>query len=414
MADISLAPRRLNFLGWLLSSVSVAGTLFVVVQLNLSAKSVSVEPFLSEHGWNPIPNVTFGGPSNISANEGMAACLLIMDDNHFLIEWLAYHFYYLPLRRLIVGIDPKSKTSPIQILNRYQSRGLINITLWNDEDFLPNETKTTLERFQTYLYLVRQEYFIYECLKTFKRENRTWMIYVDTDEFVLPNRDSNPGFHFDTRQKVYSILTNPPRNDFWTNITTKSPCHPIIRRDMGVKESPTDVIQRGVPEGFIGSDFLTYRFRWPQPYHTQQKPGKSFLDLSRVSWDDIHPSNTNPHRPLKNHCMPKAKYPGFPLPDRSPFLVYHYAGSYEQFSYRDDGRKSRTREAYNQRYFDFNSMADHGATFWLPRFVQEVGVDLAQVLLEGVGQLEPIQSSHVSRLNFIKKHLRWPGFKGFP
>ena len=44
--------------------------------------------------------------------EGTAACLLIMDSNHLLIEWLAYHYHVLRLRHLIVAVDPRSTTTP--------------------------------------------------------------------------------------------------------------------------------------------------------------------------------------------------------------------------------------------------------------------------------------------------------------
>jgi hypothetical protein len=80
-------------------------------------------------------NSTQERPPVSPPNESFAACLLIMDDNHFLVEWLAYHYQFMPLRRLIVAVDPKSKTSPADILNRYSSRGLINISIWNDSDF---------------------------------------------------------------------------------------------------------------------------------------------------------------------------------------------------------------------------------------------------------------------------------------
>jgi hypothetical protein len=32
--------------------------------------------------------------------EGFSSCLLVMDDNPYLIEWLAYHYQSLPLKRL--------------------------------------------------------------------------------------------------------------------------------------------------------------------------------------------------------------------------------------------------------------------------------------------------------------------------
>jgi hypothetical protein len=49
------------------------------------------------------------------------------------VEWLAYHYHYhfLPaLRRLIIALDPRSRTSPTIILERYQGR--MHITEWQE------------------------------------------------------------------------------------------------------------------------------------------------------------------------------------------------------------------------------------------------------------------------------------------
>ncbi len=51
-----------------------------------------------------------------SEEEGMAACLLIKDDNHLLIEWIAYHYLTLPLRYLVIAVDPDSFSSPLPSL----------------------------------------------------------------------------------------------------------------------------------------------------------------------------------------------------------------------------------------------------------------------------------------------------------
>ena len=63
----------------------------------------------------------------LNHGDHFSACILIMDDNHYLPEWLAYHYTFLPLRRLIVAVDPNSQTSPKPILDQFQD--LINITL---------------------------------------------------------------------------------------------------------------------------------------------------------------------------------------------------------------------------------------------------------------------------------------------
>lgn len=53
--------------------------------------------------------------------EGLAAFLLVTDESLRLDEWIAYHYHVLPLRHLVVAVDPASVTSPAAILSRWNS-----------------------------------------------------------------------------------------------------------------------------------------------------------------------------------------------------------------------------------------------------------------------------------------------------
>mmetsp|Transcript_30704 Transcript_30704/g.50711 ORF Transcript_30704/g.50711 Transcript_30704/m.50711 type:complete len:201 (+) Transcript_30704:120-722(+) len=108
-----------------------------------------------------------------------AACLLVMDDNKILPEWLAYHYQVLPLRRLILAVDPYSVTSPQPILDAYQKHAGLNVTLWTDADYHYNGTKnwervvqhpqaTPHDRNAGFLW--RQHVFYTECAKQLKQE----------------------------------------------------------------------------------------------------------------------------------------------------------------------------------------------------------------------------------------------------
>ena len=80
--------------------------------------------------WNELP---------LNATTDVAgACLLMKDDNHWLTEWLAFHYHVLPLRHLIVAVDPASRTSPSRILQKWNDTGKIQIQVWRDADFLPH------------------------------------------------------------------------------------------------------------------------------------------------------------------------------------------------------------------------------------------------------------------------------------
>jgi hypothetical protein len=70
--------------------------------------------------------------------EGLSACLLVNDENPRLPEWLAYHYHVLPLRSIIVAVDPASRYQPNEILNRWVPMGM-EVEIWEDADYLGNQ-----------------------------------------------------------------------------------------------------------------------------------------------------------------------------------------------------------------------------------------------------------------------------------
>ncbi|KAL7425829.1 hypothetical protein ACHAXM_000185 [Skeletonema potamos] len=126
-----------------------------------------------------------------------SACLLVKDNNIILPEWLAYHYTVLPLRRLIVAVDPTSNTDPRPILDLYQSIGM-NITVWTDNNYwvdgsrnhekrdfrITNETSPAYAQDRL---VYRQKIFYHACLKQLKTENRTWTAVIDADEYIAFN-----------------------------------------------------------------------------------------------------------------------------------------------------------------------------------------------------------------------------------
>jgi len=131
---------------------------------------------------------------NVNKNEdGFAACLLLKDDNHRLVEWIAYHYQVLPLRSLVVAIDPNSVTSPLSILRRWNDTSKdkrlpysIQTVLWTDNDYMSNTTQLTMEyKSQCHAqkeaeiigvtHRKRQNVFQSACAQYHKRHNRTWV-----------------------------------------------------------------------------------------------------------------------------------------------------------------------------------------------------------------------------------------------
>jgi len=174
--------------------------------------------------------------------EGSAFCLLIKDDNDILSEWIAYHYHVFRMRRLIIAVDPDSKTSPDDVTKLWENFDL-NVTLLNDADYTPdyfhkkqyeqmpnsvqkevilvnssfpkdsaahiNEPilRTQWHRNETYVrdhqeevrqdvhrinnHRFRQKNFVSECYRIIREENQSfpisWTVHIDTDEFLVPN-----------------------------------------------------------------------------------------------------------------------------------------------------------------------------------------------------------------------------------
>ena len=276
-----------------------------------------------------------------------SACLLIKDSNIILPEWLAYHFTVLPLRRLIVGIDPSSTDDPNYIFDMYTKIGM-NISVWQNhsywldggrdhekKEFHPTKEWQLSENFYRYAhdrFVYHQKIFYTQCLRQLRSENRTWTAIIDTDEYLAFNHYhqlENPatwchgnstceieykdtiksGTHFRAKLNQYGTAAeyiaksveqqipsgvNPglASADINFNIPHQ-PCIVLDRYIMTSKESDTAKIQQDVGKEFDATKFHTFRFL----YRGISKPqtGKCIVDSSRSKTWLIN----SPHRLYK-------------------------------------------------------------------------------------------------------------------
>ena len=111
------------------------------------------------------------------------------------IEWLAYHYFVMPLRHLVIAIDPTSKTSPRKILQRWSKPNLMNITIWKDRDYMAAKIVPKPGMFDNNLRLlkhrVRQMSFFRTCNAYLRRQGREWLMLVDTGESKKKARKNN-------------------------------------------------------------------------------------------------------------------------------------------------------------------------------------------------------------------------------
>lgn len=350
--------------------------------------------------------------------EPFSACLVIMDDNHFLIEWLAYHFHVLPLKRLIYVQDPHSRTDSTSIFARWSGR--IEIARWYDEQFLPKHIRKKYQAgnvTDAALHRYRQKFFFAPCLREFHLQNSTWVMLTDTDEFIRPNtRAMNAKMPPVSKSGAISrfLQSQLRANRVVSGARDASKkCLYIPRFQIAAKEIDTvnttvKSIDTTLGKGYESEKFLTLRWR----YHNGNEivlgahnlDGKNIIDVSRIDIDDIPNQIYNVHHVLPEYCP--TSNGGKRVEDRDSWLlINHYLGSYEQFSFRQDPRdkiKGRPKRNYEQwSTIGQNpppTIVDEDITPWLLGFIRSVGPIEARRLLKYVGETKPNKTTIVSTL----------------
>eukprot|EP00977_Amphora_coffeiformis_P012177 scaffold2997_cov182-Amphora_coffeaeformis.AAC.7 len=296
----------------------------------------------------------------------IGACCVVRDDNHWLIEWLAYHYTTLPLTHLILAVDPKSKTSPQEILTRWKSR--IKIKLWRNWTNIdvPSDAveATDTERFRN-----RQKLTYTKCLKKMKAQGVDWVLLTDTDEFI------RPGIGY---MRLSDQLES--RQD---NIAGKK-CITVPRYEV----SSNDVDRAHSNRRMLTTRFF---FRENRPILDRAHlhiSGKNIVNVKALNESDININKIpeSVHEILPYCGLSQAVSQDLPM-------IYHYAGTLEQFSYRDDVRNEKERKKHNFRG-NHADLLDTSLSSWIGDFVRLVGPDEARYLLDGVGEVGWQVSNH--------------------
>ena len=120
---------------------------------------------------------------------GVSACLLVNYENLRFPEWIAYHYTVLPLRHLIIAVNPASFTSPRSIPELWIDTALgMTVEIWKDEDFMdegdsgPSDHDQYTDHDRTTHHRYRQRRFITSCMGVHKLHGRTWVLLTDVDE----------------------------------------------------------------------------------------------------------------------------------------------------------------------------------------------------------------------------------------
>jgi hypothetical protein len=361
---------------------------------------------------DPTPN-----PPPADGYNTFSACMLVMDDNHRLVEWMAYHYHVLPLRYMIVTVDPRSKTSPTWIFNRWRKQG-VYIEEWKDRDFwrkdlklkpIPDDAPLQVKRDR---HRGRQKYFYRECLIALKNANRTWVSLHDSDEYLLYNHAGRENYRA-WEDKMQARHKQSAQHGMFTRIepsqpppTTaepgaliqyirqeqaagkayfKSPCVGIPRLSFGAVSSTPEQVLKDTPKNtqldMMQFDTLRWRRHAIRNDFVKNALGKVLVDVSRVDMVKT-PRFLSLHRPIKSICGPP-----WHKDWESQLRINHYLGSWESYSFRDDARKGyeRSREQWEYKASINADTTDDNIRPWLKGFVDTHGVEKAQTLLANVG-----------------------------
>ena len=290
--------------------------------------------FLGEPGELGTPSEATVAPKTIifhpAAKESFSACLFVKDENHRLIEWIAYHYYALKLEFLVVAVDETSQTSPQRVLDRWQ--GKIRIDLW-DQSVLttPAQTKR-VESDRNFLHLKRQQLFYKQCIRYLKEQDRSWTLFIDADEFITFNRKARTVTGPELQQDYQNIeIPSTGKKgaiyDFLRDQSKKggslsNPCITIPRlRFTGKDTSYTDP---------MGLDTLRFGAHARRDRIEHNGLAKNIIDVSRIDLKAL-PLIRNAHSMITGVCWnPQLKNVN------SLFQINHYVGSYESFMSRQD------------------------------------------------------------------------------
>jgi hypothetical protein len=349
-----------------------------------------------------------------------AACLMTKDDKQILPEWLAYHYTVLPLRHLIVAVDPLSITTPEPILDGYRSIGM-EIEMWTGNWYWHDgrwsqEKKATFDPlnhtdFHAYrMKNQRQSAFYTHCLRRLRSmPNISWVLIVDTDEYftynsILPieqvGGDGDYNNNITSINTKFPVRADLPQRTGKQNETiahyiansaafneapgNKSLCTVYPRIDYSARDAEPTKDDRGTPasssaaaegtrrQGAAPPDFdfkmfHSLRFRFHRTLRDRPIPGKSLVNVANFNGKG---KVKNPHRPFDARCdndvFPRVE------DDNHPFRVHHYSGSLETFLSRPERNIAKWQHKNNftsqQEEHPDNSMSE-----WLQEFVTLVG-----------------------------------------
>ena len=299
-----------------------------------------------------------GGKCVPRVTHNISACLLVKEDNHKMVEWIAYHHYTLPLTRVIVCEEQGNKEyvrdqfAGTAWKDRVQFEFLragVDVTnfMGDQQEHLTavrckneNSKKCIWDRVSRYLKLQRA---CYEgCMQRLKSTGATWTLFLDSDEFLVVKNTTGtrPG----GANSLQPLLNSCP----FSNQSCVYLPRVMFNNDT---QEPADLYETRKYRQHLSRDSK----------RAYDMLGKTLLDVSRLSPADMQVGH-GPHISISSACantyaapermgnilMPlhrSAYYNSAVARQRAPAEVNHYVGDRKSFLYRSGDKRYTDRDA---------------------------------------------------------------------
>lgn len=332
-----------------------------------------------------------------------SACLLVMDENHRLVEFIAYHYYVLSLRYLIIAVDPHSSEMPTEVVDRWRDRMVIEV--WQDSDYItlqeqknvtrkPGKMQVAIKNHKRHK--MRQRIFYKRCGRHLKRKGMKWTIMYDVDEYLAINSAmvknarsliKHPGHGQTLLHQLLETAKKVPKESLIGYHFGKD-CIMLPRIWYGHIESAPKHVEKEVPLYLNPYRFDTLRWRHRTTHNSSEpKLGKAIVDVSKIPDDNFAvEAFGNAHRPFEI-CEKSSPWLTYKL----PIGLHHYIGSWEQYNYRKndarDGLNDRRGRAVWMERGKTSAVRDDEVRPWIQGFANFLRNDTAEVkrLLKGAG-----------------------------
>lgn len=350
-------------------------------------------------------------PPPYTQKESFAACILVLDQNHRLTEWIAYHYFALPLRTLIIAYDPKNTVRATELLERWKD--VIEIIEWDDKDYLPakwtNRVKPGIHgtkhlapdlALPVAIHRQRQISFMHKCTQVAAAKKISRVIHHDVDEYFRVNTNVVTQELVNTAEpghitKFLNQLERPKNSLFPRSkgVAYGTSCSVFPRLQYtpdDANKTDMDTLTQLVDP--IHFDTLRYRYRNSE----EIMEGKGIINMKLIpkrALADKTSVQYRVHKPLNRLCKESS-------PNSTLFVFNHYIGSFEAFMYsaRNDPRSEPTRAKWEERVQSGGGLGkartawkknppllDDAIINWVPSFVEWQSEEVASHLLRDTG-----------------------------